>query len=220
MEDQNAGVITDAAGQSDLSAQQSSGHEEAEQMVPLSALQAERRERQQLQDNNRILQDHLSLLQANQPSQGRQNVQMQDDVSDSDLVTYGDLKKLATQFERKSQMETMELKMAQANPDYNDVVRKYLPEVLKNDPDLRDTIMNAPNPYKLAYHLAKRSDSYLHDQRLTNRSPEAQKAAQNLQKTGNLSQIGQGVSGSVSSNYKSMSDKDFMSLVNKNMGYA
>jgi len=218
MDQLNTGENAGAAAQTDLGAMQSEAHAEQEQMVPLSALQAERRERQNLQETAKILQDHLALLQSNQPKQLMQNAK-QEEFSDADLVTHGDLKKLADSFKRDTQLDTMELKMAQMYPDYNEVVRKYLPEVLKEDPELKATVLNAPNPYKLAYHLAKRSDHFLQDQRLSTRSPEAAKAAQNLQRPGNLSQIGQGVSGSAAGNYKSMSDKDFIALANKNLGY-
>jgi len=212
------GVITEAAVQTDQSQQQSMQQSEQEQLVPLSALQAERRERQQLQENLKMMQDHLSLMQANtqKPQSKPEDLE---GLSDSDVLTVGEARKFISQFTKQQELAVEELKMAQANPDYNDVVRKYLPEVLKNDPDLKEVIMNAPNPYKAAYHLAKRSDSYLQDNRKMSRSPEVQQAVQNLQKAGNLSSMGSSVSSGVGSNYKNMSDKDFMELANKNRGF-
>lgn len=217
MEPNHAGATADAADQPDLTVPQSEPHQEQEQTVPLSALQAERRERQQLQENVRVLQDHLSLLQANQIQQAKPKDEFSG-LADNDVLTVGEAKKFIEGFQRQQKMAVEELKIAQTHPDYNEVVRKYLPDVLKNEPELKDVIMNAPNPYKAAYFIAKRSDGFLHDQRLTQRSPEVQKAVQNLQKPGNLSSVGQGVSGSAASSYKSMSDKDFMSLVNRNLG--
>ncbi len=214
------GVIAEAAVQPDQNVSQSGMQPEQEQMVPVTALQAERRERQQLQENNRILQDHLALLQANAPKQASEAQQGEfSGLSDSDVLTVGDAKKFMNQFSHQQNLAVEELKMQTTNPDYNEVVRKYLPEVLKTDPELKDVIMNAPNPYKAAYFIAKRSDGYLQEQRLQKRSPEAQQAVHNLQRPGNLSSVGQGVSGTAASNFKSMSDKDFMTLANKNLGY-
>lgn len=215
-EPNQTGALAEAAVQPDTAIQQSGVLQQQEQMVPVTALQAERRERQQAQENLKILQDHLSLLQSQKQEAPKDELFQ---LSDNDVLTVGEFKKIAGQFERQSKMELAELKMSQQNPDYNDVVRKYLPEVLKSDPELKDFIMNAPNPYKAAYHLAKRSDSYLQDQRQAQRSPETQKALSNLQKPGNLSSIGGSSTGVVGGGYKQMSDGDFMKLANKNLGY-
>jgi hypothetical protein len=213
------GAIAEAAVQPDLNVQQTGAQAQQEpQMVPVTALQAERRERQQLQENLKLLQDHVSLLQAQKPKQ--QEPDALDSLSDNDVLTVGEAKKFIQNFSREQKLAVEELKMSQTHPDYNEVVRKYLPDVLKNDPELKDVITNAPNPYKAAYHLAKRSDSYLQDQREKQRSPEAQKAVQNLSRAGNLSSVGHSSSGVPGSNYKTMSDADFMKTVNKNLGYS
>jgi hypothetical protein len=216
-ENTNTGVIAEAAVQSDT-VQEQSRHESEEQVVPLSALQAERRERQQLQENLKLMQDHMSLLQAN----NQKTQQSQDDfngLSDNDVLTVGEAKKFMQQFSRQQELQVEELKMAQTHKDYDEVVRKYLPEVLKTDPDLRDVITNAPNPYKAAYYLAKRSDSYLQEQRKQSRSPEAKQAVQNLNRAGNLSSTGSTASSSAASIYKNMSDKEFAELAYRNRGY-
>lgn len=213
----NTGVIAEAAVQSDT-VQQQSVQQSEEQQVPLSALQAERRERQQLQENVKLMQDHMALLQANnQKVQEKQNEFS--GMSDNDVLTVGEAKKFMQDFTRKQELAVEELRMSQSNKDYDEVVRKYLPEVLKTDPDLKDVILSAPNPYKVAYHLAKRSDSYLKDKSSESRSPEAKQAVQNLNRPGNLSSVGSTASSSQASGYKQMSDKDFKALVNKNRGF-
>lgn len=216
-ENTNTGVIAEAAVQSDT-VQQQSGQQSDEQYVPLSALQAERRERQQLQENLKLMQDHIALVQANN-QKANQSQNDLDGLSDNDVLTVGEARKYMQQFSRQQELAVEELKMAQTHKDYDEVVRKYLPEVLKTDPDLKDVIMNAPNPYKAAYHLAKRSDSYLQDQRQQNRSPEAKQAVQNLNRAGNLSSMGSTASSSQASIYKNMSDKEFAELANRNRGY-
>lgn len=217
MDNTQTGATAEAAVQPDLNVQQPMQQPETEQMVPVAALQAERRERQQLQENIKVMQDHLALLQSSQAQQQTKPKDEFSGLSDNDVLTVGEAKKFIQGFQRQQQMAVEELKMAQTHPDYNEVVRKYLPEVLKNDPDLKDVIMNAPNPYKAAYHLAKRSDNYLQDQRAANRSPEAQKAVHNLQKPGNLSAVGQAPAGAAHSNYKTMSDAEFMKVANRHL---
>jgi len=215
-ENTNTGVIAEAAVQTDQTQQQSM-HGEG-QLVPLSALQAERRERQQLQENLKLMQDHIALVQAtNQQAQAKPNEF--DALSDNDVLTVGEARKFMHQFSKQQELAVEELKMAQTHSDYNEVVKKYLPEVLKTDPDLKDMIMNAPNPYKAAYHLAKRSDSYLLEQRNKARSPEANQAVQNLQRAGNLSSTGAPATSSAASVYKNMSDAEFKTIVDKNRGY-
>lgn len=214
----NTGVIAEAAVQSDT-VQEQSVQQHEEQQVPLSALQAERRERQQLQENMKLMQDHMALLQANNQNKAKDKESEFNGLTDNDVLTVGEAKKFMQDFSRKQELAVEELRMSQANHDYDEVVRKYLPEVLKTDPDLKDVIMNAPNPYKIAYHLAKRSDSYLKDQSNSSRSPEAKQAVQNLNRPGNLSSVGSTSASSQASQYKNMSDKDFKALVNKNRGF-
>jgi hypothetical protein len=211
------GVTAEAAVQPDINVSQPGVSEPQETLVPVSALQAERRERQQLQENLKVMQDHLALLQSSQTKQKPKDEFSS--LSDSDVLTVGEAKKFIENFSREHKMAVEELKMSQQHKDYDEVVRKYIPNLLKEDPDLKDIIMNAPNPYKAAYYIAKRSDSYLQDQRVAQRSPEAQKVVQNTQRAGNLSQIGSTSSASSGGNYKQMSDADFMKLVNKNVGY-
>jgi hypothetical protein len=220
MDNSQTGVIAEAAVQPDQNVMQTGTQGVQEpQMVPVTALQAERRERQQLQENLKLLQDHVSLLQAQQhPKQAEADPLSS--LSDNDVLTVGEAKKFIQNFSREQKLAVEELKISQANPDYNEVVKKYLPDVLKNDPELKDVIMNAPNPYKAAYHLAKRSDAYLQDQRVSQRSPEAQKAVQNLARPGNLSAVGHGSAGVPGTSYKTMSDADFMKMANKNLGYS
>lgn len=213
----NTGVSAEAAVQSDGSQQQSMQQPE-EQLVPLTALQAERRERQQLQENMKLMQDHMALLQANNQKTQEKPSEFSG-MSDNDVLTVGEAKKFMQTFTRQQELEVAELKMSQSVKDYDEVVRNYLPEVLKADPDLKDVILNAPNPYKAAYHLAKRSDSYLKAKSNESRSPEAKQAVQNLSRPGNLSSVGSTSASSQASGYKQMSDKEFKALADRNRGF-
>lgn len=214
---QPTGVITEAAAQSVEQVQEAQPSQE--QTIPLSALQAERQQRQQLQEQLRMMQDHVELLRTNQMVQQKQPQKDQfSDLSDDDVLTVGQAKKFVSQLGQQQKAEVEELKMATQYPDYAETVKKYLPEVIKENPELRDAIMNSPNPFRTAYILAKKSDSYLKERGLE-RSPEAQKVIQQQQRAGNLSAVGSATPATQVSSWKNMSDKEFEKHVNKHLGY-
>lgn len=218
-EDLQTGDYTEAAVQTDTDDAMTQEQQQENQTVPLSALQQERQQRQKLQEDLQLLKDHMSLLQSNQAAQSKKKDDFED-LTDNDVLTVGEAKKFIQNFSKEQQLAVEELKISQQYPDYSEVVRNYLPEVLKNDPDLKDVITNAPNPYKAAYYLAKRSDGYLKNKRQSSRSKEAKEAVENLQRPGTLSSVGTGVSGTASKGYKTMNDADFRKLMNKNLGYS
>lgn len=189
-----------------------------EESVPLAALQAERKQRQELQSNMKMMQDHMELLKANQPSK----VPEDDfgELQDDDILTVGEAKKQLGAIKRDYQMSVEEIKMQQSFSDYNDVVKNYLPDILKEDPDLRIEIEHAKNPYKLAYNLAKRSARYQKEKTQNTKNATADRILENANKPGSLSAVGSTAPKSTNGNWKSMSDADFMKQVNRNMGYA
>ena len=129
--------------------------EQPQEMVPVSALQAERRERQQLQEQNKLLQDHMALIQANPSSPTPPKQDEMAGMSDDDVLTVGEAKKFMGRIQQNYQASVEELKVQQKYSDYNDVVTKYLPDVINKNPVLKATIQNDPNRYELAYYLAK-----------------------------------------------------------------
>lgn len=213
---QQPGVITEAAAQTVEQVQEAQNTQE--QAVPLSALQAERQQRQQLQEQNRMMQDHIDLLRSNNLQQKTVQKEQFNDLSDDDVLTVGQAKKFVTQLTQQQKAEVEELKMATQYPDYAETVKKYLPEVIKENPELRDAIMNAPNPFRTAYILAKKSDAFLKERGIE-RTQDAKKVIQQQQRAGNLSAVGSASPASSVSSWKTMSDSDFMKHVNKNLGY-
>jgi len=188
-----------------------------ENVVPVHVVQSLRNENQNLKENFKLVSEHLELLKANQ----MQKAAPQDNftsLSDHDVLTVGDAKKVLGQIERKRQMEMEELKMSQTFPDYNDVIRNYLPKILSEDPELRAEIENARNPYKMAYKLAKQSTQYVDEQRCKKKSDDAERIIANSQKTGSLSAVGSPSPITKASFYKSMSDDEFRKVMNKNAG--
>lgn len=189
-----------------------------EQSVPLSALQSERAQRQQMQDELKMMKEHLTLLQTNQaqPRVEKQKDEL-DELDDGDVLTVGEAKKFLGRMQRNHQSSIEELKMTQKHSDYQEVITKYLPEVLKENPGLRNTLQQTQD-YELAYHLAKNSDVYRKENKKTKQSVEAQRIVENSQKVGSLSSMGSTSPISQARRYRDMPLDDFRALVGKNLG--
>lgn len=196
----------------------SAGEQEPRQ-VPLDALQAERSERQKLQDELSMMKDHMSLMQANQRQQ--QAPKPKDDfdgMTDDDVLTVGEFKKALGKKEKQYQMGIQELRMTQMHPDYQETVTKYLPDVLKQNPGLRNTLENSQD-FELAYYLARNSDSYKKNHKSEKKNADAERIVQNANRAGSLSSVGQTSPINTAKQYKTMSDADFAKTVQKNLGY-
>lgn len=186
--------------------------------VPLSALQSEREQRQQLQEELKMIKDHLALMQSNQQSSQRQPAKDEfDGLDDSDVLTLGEAKKLLGKVQQSYQSNVEELRMQQKHPDYQEVIQKYLPEVLRTNPELRRSLEKNPD-YELAYHLAKNSESYRSSSKKQQKSVEAEKILQNSAQAGSLSSMGATTPISQAKRYKDMSEDEFSKLVRNNLG--
>lgn len=194
------------------------GSDDKEQNVPLSALQQERAQRQELQEQLRMIKDHLALLQANQTNQKGNPEDEFEGLQDGDVMTVGEFKKIASKFNQQVQMSVGELRMIQQYPDYQEVVTKYLPEVLKQNPGLRASLEKSQD-YNLAYHLAKNSDSYRSAHKTAKRSEDAERMIRNANQSGSLSSVGGTSPINQAKRYRDMSDDDFRKEVARNLGY-
>jgi hypothetical protein len=183
-----------------------------ETAVPLSALQAERRERQRLQEEMAYLK--ASVEQMSRPKEPEST------MTDDDVLTYGEYKKSISQLHNQYKMSIEELKMTQQYPDYQEMIKNYLPEILNEKPYLKATLASDPNKFQLAYDLAKTAPSYLASKKEVKKTKEAERILQNQSQPGSLSSIGHASATKSPSFYKTMSDSDFKALVAKNMGYA
>lgn len=186
--------------------------------VPLDALQAERAERQKLQDEVRMMKDHLSLMQSSQQQPQQQEKDALDSLSDDDVLTVGEAKKFISKLNNQYETNIKELKVTQKYPDYQNIVTKYLPEVLKLNPGLRDTLQKSQD-YELAYYLASNSEAYKADHKRAKKNVDAERIVQNANRAGSLSSVGQTSPISEAKRYREMSDDDFQKQVKKNLGY-
>jgi len=186
-----------------------------EQSVPLSALQSERSKRQSVEDDLRMIKDHLALNQVRQSQPPPKNEF--EGLEDGDVMTVGEFKKLSGSMANQFKMTIEELKMAQKNPDYQEVITKYLPDVLKQNPGLQSTLQKTQD-YELAYYLAKNSDSYRSENKRSKKSADAQRIVENANRAGSLSSTGSTSPISQAKRYKDMSDEDFKQAVARHLG--
>jgi len=193
------------------------GESSNEKNIPLAALQSEREKRQQLEDELKVIKDHLSLMQSNQIHNQPKQKDDFEGLEDGDVMTVGEFKKLSSKITNQFKMSMDELKMTQKHPDYQEIVTKYLPEVLKNNPGLKNTLQ-ATQDYELAYYLAKNSDNYRGETKKSKKSADAQRIVENSQKSGSLSSMGSTSPISQAKRYKDMSDTEFKELVQRNLG--
>lgn len=215
MDQEETGAMTEAAAQVESAAQ----HSQAEsQYVPVEALQAERRERQKLQEEMQAFKEHMNMLQYQTQSLAKQREEPKEpEYRPDDVLTYADFQKLASGFAQTQTQTLREIKFAQDNPDYAEVIKNHLPEVLKKTPSLRSKLEQTQD-FELAYYLAKQSDSY-REKAGKEVNPRAQKMLESGSQVGNLSQVGTVAPTSQHKSYKTMSDEEFMKQVQRNMGY-
>lgn len=121
-------------------------------------------------------------------------------------------RKIAQDIVRQREVETLEEKVSLKYSDYNEVIEKYAPE-LREDPVLVEAIKTAPNPYELAYKLAKKTDAYKRDQNLREKNTE--KIQKNLSKPLSASAVGKSSPLSEANNFATMSDEQIWQMAQK-----
>jgi hypothetical protein len=123
-----------------------------------------------LERQNQFLQMKLFEQQKMQ-EQSMQQRQPEFDLSqvrDEDIPTYGELKKVMENYDKRQKQyleKIQQLEIKSKYGDYNDTINKYLPDVLQDDPDLAEAIKDNPMMHKLAYKLAQASPRY-HQEKL------------------------------------------------------
>ena len=206
-EESNSGVEQEAAVPPSVVEEKAEAEQQKdEQLVPLSALQSERALRQQKEQEIQLMKENSELWKA--------NIQKEDELSDDDVLTVREAKRALRQY----QLSIEELRVAQKYPDYQEVVSKFLPEIIKNNPKFRSTLETTQD-YELAYYLAKNSDAYRSTEKKKQVHSDAERIVQNSQKPGSLSSGGSASSIAQVKRYKDMSDEEFANVVSRNLGY-
>ena len=139
--------------------------------VPLQALEAERRKRQDLEAQVRMMQQ----AQAQQPA---------NDEDDDEFITKAEMKERLKAASQGNRREILEESFCDNNPEALDIINKNLDEVLKRKPWLAQTIDSAPNRYARAYEIVQ---DYMPKeqtpvQRFKNSKDDAQRIVDNSKK--------------------------------------
>lgn len=174
-EDQAAAV----SEQAEVSQQDSTSEEQ--KMVPLAALQAERRKRQEFESRTKVYEDLLA--KKNVPTE-----EMEEDEDPDALVTKSSFKEEKALTKR----EILEQVYQDMNPGNVQKINAYLKPILDKKPWLAATIDTAQNRLARANEIV---DDYMHlvedkPKAKTNAVSDAQRIVQNSQKPGSPTTVG------------------------------
>lgn len=191
--------------------------EQQARTVPLDALEAERAKRQRLEEENYLMRENLQLLKASKEKEASKQDQQEDleSLEDDDILTVKQFKKLSEKMSKQFKTSLDELQMAQKYPDYQETITKYLPEIIKSNPSLKNTLQKTQD-YELAYYLAKNSDGYRNAQNTQKRNADAERILKNANSSPGLSGVGASTPVSQAKRYKDMSDQEFLMLMERN----
>lgn len=213
---------------------QSSQNVQASADPVLAALKAEN------EALNRIVQNQFQqqpqqpfFQQPQQPAVPRQ-IQAIQNLADEDYISGQQLKQIVGgMMGELSQSALGEVQMAKAaqseriaamaHPDYNDVVQKYLPGVLRSQAMI-DAIKADPDPAEFAYNLAKTNPEYAKDMAAKQTQQVAQKIQQNLTQQSSIAAAPAAVTQTQTpddeaAKIRNMSDADFEAYVRSRRGY-
>lgn len=130
---------------------QQEDHEQVEErQVPVSAIQKERKKRQEAELEKHKAQIELQYYR--EQMQQKVAVPAEDD-SQYESATRADLNKSVDRIKREAIQEFEERNWSRSNPEKSALVDQKLETFLKQRPHLRDAIANAPNRYEEAYLL-------------------------------------------------------------------
>jgi len=83
---------------------------------------------------------------------------------------------------RQHEHNSMEERMRSSAQDYDYVVENYIEPMLANNRALVEALKASPNPYQMAYNMAKASEEYQRDQSKQTVSPKAEKILKNSER--------------------------------------
>jgi hypothetical protein len=191
--------------------------EEQKRTVPLDALESERAKRQRLEEENLLMRENLELLKANKDRNTPKHHEQDEleGLEDDDILTVKQFKKLSEKMSSQFKTTLNELQVAQKYPDYQETITKYLPEIIKSNPSLRETLQRTQD-YELAYYLAKNSEGYRNSQHTQKKNADAERILKNSEQSSGLSSVGASTPVSQAKRYKDMSDDEFVRLMQRN----
>lgn len=132
------------------------GNQGGEQSVPVSALQSERSKRQEEQRRREELEQRLSRLE--QQGQAQQQQQASNDpldgLEDDEPLTAGQVRKIREMDQGQQRAMMTEMYIRQNVPDYDDVIKNWLPKKMQENPALQFNPQD-PSDIAKAYEIGK-----------------------------------------------------------------
>ncbi len=169
------------------------------------------------------LQMQIELLRANMehrnsPQSQQPEKKFLDGMNDNDVPNVAELRKEWDQRESMYQAKLDEMQVAQAHPDYAEVIEKFVLPLVKQKPHLAEGLHGAKNKALFAYELGKMAQSLqTPPPSAPQRSENAQRIVENSKKPGTLSQAGGQGALSKADYFASMSDQEFMKMASRNL---
>jgi len=152
--------------------------QEQPRTVPLEALEAERRKRQELEMQVRA-------MQASKP-------QEEEEEDDEEFITKAELKRRLKEATFGNKREVLEESYCLSNPKAVELINKHLEGIIKSKPWLAQSIESAPNRYARAYEIVEAfgpKEEVASAKKFRDPQAEAKKIVENSQKPGNPSTI-------------------------------
>jgi len=172
----------------------------------------------------------LDMLRANLSRQPAQEApkpkKMFDGMDETDVPNVGELRRAWVEREQAYNEKIEELQVANANPDYAEVLGKYGKHLAETDPVFLQGLRGADNKALFAYQYAKKEQriQQLEEAMKVNSKPiqttpsaTAQRIVDNARKPGTLAQAGGQSVLSKTDYYASMSDQEFMKMASKHL---
>lgn len=170
--------------------------------------------------DNEEYQLQLAMLRANQQPTIEKK-KMFEGMDGSDVPNVDEIRREWEERESGYNQRIEELEVQKQYPDYEAVIREFIPQLKIKEPNLINGIERANNPALSAYLLCKKEQRI---QELTKkasdpptRSAKADRMIENSRKPRTLSQAGGQGALSQADYYASMSDKEFMEFASKNL---
>jgi hypothetical protein len=153
-----------------------------ERTVPLEALEAERKKRQELEAQNRVLQEFMVK------SKAEEKKAEEVDEDPGEFMTKAEFKKRLEKATATQKRELLEEAFCSAKPEAIELINRHLETIIKRKPWLAQTIETAQNRYARAYeivqdYMPKEEPSPV--QKLKNPKDDAKRIVENSQKPGN-----------------------------------
>lgn len=199
---------------------------EGREHVPVSVVKAIREELKAIKgqsaddraERDRLTQElavYRAQIQAHYAQQAPKEEDPFDGLEDDDVLTVAQLKAIAPKLAPKKDPLEIESQVRAQNPDYDAVIKEFLPKLLMTKPHLKREIESARNPYQLAYDLASGTPEYVKNRLQGDHKERLDKAEQNSKKPGSLSQVGQTNKTRSAEFYDTLTDDDLEKRIAK-----